>query len=134
LQWAAQNAAWGRVYRGIFDTDQAQSLNQAALYEFAATRTVDAMQLAAVLFVLATVWPVWRRLGPQYAVLILINVVPPLLLGGLLSIGRVTSVLFPAFVWLATRVPPRHLSGWLAAFAMVQALCAALFFTWRPLY
>jgi hypothetical protein len=124
FQWAAQNAAWGRVYRGL-DTlfeEQVVMLNQ------------DALQLAAVLFHLAAVWPVYRRLGLPYAVMILVNLVPPLMMGGLLSMGRVTSVLFPAFLWLATIVPVHHRTAWLIGFAMAQALCAALFFTWRPLF
>jgi hypothetical protein len=136
FQWAAQNAAWGRVYRGL-DTlfeEQVVMLNQDALYAFAATQAVDALQLAAVLFHLAAVWPVYRRLGLPYAVMILVNLVPPLMMGGLLSMGRVTSVLFPAFLWLATIVPVHHRTAWLIGFAMAQALCAALFFTWRPLF
>jgi hypothetical protein len=51
-----------------------------------------------------------------------------------MSTGRFSSVLFPAFLWLASIVPPRHRAGWIAGFAALQALCAALFFTWRPLY
>jgi hypothetical protein len=136
FQWAAQNAAWGRVYRGL-DTlfeEQVVMLNQDALYAFAATQAVDALQLAAVVFHLVAVWPVYRRLGLPYAAMIVVNIVPPLIMGGLLSMGRVTSVLFPAFVWLATVVPTHHRTGWVIAFAMVQALCAALFFTWRPLF
>jgi hypothetical protein len=136
LQWAAQNAAWGRVYRG-FDTlfaDESPLLNQDALYAFASTQSVDALQLGAVVLVFATLWPVYRRLGVPYAVMLLVNMVPPLLMGGLLSMGRVTSVLFPAFVWLGTSIPPRHRTAWLVAFAMLQALCAAMFFTWRPLF
>jgi hypothetical protein len=136
LQWAAQNAAWGRVYRGL-DTlfeEQVGMLNQDALYTFAATQSLDALQLAAVLFVLATVWPVYRRLGLPYAVMILVNVVPPLFMGGLLSMGRVTSVLFPAFVWLGLVLSRAQMTAWALAFAMLQALCAALFFTWRPLF
>jgi hypothetical protein len=136
LQWAAQNAAWGRVYRGL-DTlvaDQAQLISEAGVYTFAATRTLDALQLCAVLFIVATVWPVFRRLGLAYAVLLAVNLVPPLTMGGLLSMGRVTSVLFPTFVWLALAIPVHHRTAWLATFAMLQAMCAALFFTWRPLY
>jgi hypothetical protein len=87
-----------------------------------------------VLFVMATLWPVFRRIGFPYAVLILINLVPPLMMGGLLSIGRVTSVLFPAFVWLALAIPTAHRTAWIAGFAMLQAVVAAMFFTWRPLY
>jgi hypothetical protein len=136
FQWAAQNAAWGRVYRGL-DTlfeEQVVMLNQDALYAFAATQAVDALQLAAVVFHLAAVWPVYRRLGLPYAAMILVNLVPPLMMGGLLSMGRVTSVLFPAFLWLAAILPVHHRTAWIIGFAMVQALCASLFFTWRPLF
>jgi hypothetical protein len=136
LQWVAQNAAWGRVYQGL-DTlvvNQANIISDEGVYTFATTRTVDALQLLSVLFIFATVWPVFRRVGPAYAALLLVNVVPPLLMGGLMSIGRVTSVLFPAFVWLGLALPANHRIAWLAAFAMLQAVAAAMFFTWRPLY
>ena len=136
LQWAVQNAAWGRVYRGLDDfvAQQAQRIGEHGLYSFAATRTIDALQLAAVLFVLATVVPVFRRLGAPYAAMILVNLLPPLMMGGLLSMGRVTSVLFPTFIWLGAAIPSTQRPAWLAIFAMLQAICAALFFTWRPLY
>jgi hypothetical protein len=136
LQWAMQNAAWGRVYGG-FDAlvaDRAAVIAGEGLYAYAATRTVDAFYAAAVLFVLATLWPVFRRIGFPYAVLIVINVFPPLLMGGLLSMGRVTSVLFPVFVWLAVAIPVSHRMAWVAGFAMLQAIVAAAFFTWRPLF
>lgn len=136
LQWAVQNAAWGRVYRGLgaLVSQQSQTIGEYGLYSYAATRTLDAVQLVAVLFVLVTVWPVGRRLGLPYAAMILVNMVTPLLMGGLLSMGRVTSVLFPVFLWLATVIPVLHRTSWLAVFAMLQALLAAVFFTWRPLY
>jgi hypothetical protein len=136
LQWASQNAAWGRVYRGLgaLVSQQSQSIGEHGLYTYAATRTLDAVQLVAVLLVFATVWPVARRLGLPYAAMILVNMITPLLMGGLLSMGRVTSVLFPVFLWLATAIPVAHRTSWLAVFAMLQALLAAVFFTWRPLY
>ncbi len=136
LRWAMQNAAWGRVYGGLdaLFTERTAAIVDEGLYTYAATRTVDALYLAAVLFLMATLWPVFRRIGFPYAVLIVINVVPPLMMGGLLSIGRVTSVLFPAFVWLALAVPAAHRTAWIAGFAMLQAIVAAMFFTWRPLY
>jgi hypothetical protein len=136
LQWAAQNAAWGRVYRG-FDAlvgERIDFLQQYGLYDYAANRALDMMYVAALLFVLASVWPVFRRFGLPYAALILVNVLPPLAMGGLLSMGRVTAVIFPTFLWLGAAVPARHRTGWLIGFAMLQALCAIAFFTWRPLY
>jgi len=55
-----------------------------------------------VLFVLSAVWPVARRLGLAYAVFILVNLLPPMAAGGLLSAGRFSAVLFPAFIWWAS--------------------------------
>ena len=92
---------------------------------------VDAL---AVLFALGAAWPVWRRLGLAFAVFILLNIVPALATGGLVSVGRHSSVLFPALIWLATAVKPRHRTGWIVGCAVAQSFNAALFYTWRPLY
>jgi hypothetical protein len=136
LQWAAQNAAWGRVYRSLdaLVTERIHWIGHEGLYNYASTRTLDMLQAMAVLFVLVSVWPVFRRLGLAYAVMIVVNVLPPLAMGGLLSMGRVTSVLFPTFLWLAAAIPVGHRYAWIAGFATLQGLCAILFFTWRPLY
>lgn len=136
FQWAAQNAAWGRVYRGLDELvlEQAGHIGEAGLLSFAGTRSYDALQLSAVVFVALTAWGVYRRIGFPYLVMLAVNLVPPLVMGGLMSIGRVSSMLFPCFLWLALAVPAAHRMAWLAGLAMVQALCAALFFTWRPLF
>jgi hypothetical protein len=52
----------------------------------------------------------------------------------MLSMGRVTSVLFPVFLWLAAAVPARHRTAWIACFALLQGFVAVMFFTWRPLF
>ena len=77
---------------------------------------------------------VWRRLGPAWAALILVNVLPPLLAGGLMSMGRFTSTIFPVFIALAMVLPKPAMAPTLAAFATAQGLAAVLFFTWRPLF
>jgi hypothetical protein len=51
-----------------------------------------------------------------------------------MSMGRITSVLFPMFIWLAAVVPARYRVGVMIAFATLQGFAAALFFTWRPLF
>ena len=51
-----------------------------------------------------------------------------------MSAGRFSSVLFPAFLWLAAMIPVRHRAGWIAVFAGLQAFNATLFYTWRPLF
>jgi hypothetical protein len=136
FQWAAGHVAWGREYTGlsVLVTDRYEHLSQGGIYAYTSQLPADVLNALAVLFVLAVAWPVARRLGLAYAVFILINILPPLAAGGLLSAGRFSSVLFPAFVWLATAVPGRHRSAWLAGFMAVQALNATLFYTWRPLY
>ena len=63
-----------------------------------------------------------------------VNILPALANGGLLSAGRFSSVLFPAFIWLAAVVPSAHRPAWIASFAALQAYNAALFYTWRPLF
>lgn len=136
FQWARGHAAWGRTYRGMESLvlDRYEFISQYGLYQYTATLPIDLMHGAAALFALVAIWPVARRFGLGYAAFIAVNLIPPLFLGGLLSVGRVTSVLFPVFLWLATMLPARHRSAWTAAFAVGQGLNAALFFTWRPLY
>jgi hypothetical protein len=80
------------------------------------------------------VWPVWRRIGPAYAVLILANLLPPMLQGGVLSLGRFTATLFPQFLALALLLPPERRTSWIIAFGIGQGLIATVFFTWRPIY
>ena len=94
----------------------------------------DALNALGALFAIVTVWPVARRIGLAYAVFMLTNILPALSAGGLLSAGRFSSVLFPAFVWLADVIPPAQRAGWIASFAALQAFNAALYYTWRPLF
>lgn len=136
LTWAAQHVAWGRSYQGlsILVTERYEYLARAGLYAYTSLADSDLMQVFGVLFVLAAVWPVARRFGLALAVFIAINILPPLAAGGLLSAGRFSSVLFPAFIWLATVVPERHRSAWLTGFMALQALNGVLFFTWRHMF
>lgn len=136
FQWARQNAAWGRVYRSLDSLvgQHASLIGSEGFYGYASTRTLDLLQALAVIFILVSAWGVFRRLGLAYAVMIVINVLPPLMMGGLLSMGRVTSVLFPTFIWLAAVLPVTQRFAWIAVFAALQSLCAILFFTWYPLY
>src|SRR5947207_1400404 len=109
-------------------------ISNAGFAAYVSTLPHDFVNALGVLFVLATAWPVARRLGLAYAVFLLINILPPLAAGGLVSAGRFSSVLFPSFIWLAGAVPPRHRAGWIATFAAIQAFNAALFHTWRQLF
>ena len=72
---------------------------------------------------LAAVWPVYRRFGLPFAVFILITILPPMSAGGLLSMGRVTSVLFPVFLWMGAAVPARHRVAWIGAVRVITGIC-----------
>lgn len=136
LSWAEGHAAWGRSYQGLWVLvlERYQYLSESGVYAYTSQLPDDLMQVLGVLFVLIPVWPVARRLGLAYAVFILVNILPPLAAGGVLSAGRFSSVLFPAFVWAASTINASHRPAWLSAFMAVQALNAILFYTWREMF
>lgn len=136
LQWAKLHAAWGRSYVALdtFVATQVEQVQALGLYGVTASRTPDVINAAGVAFALATAWPVYRRLGLPALMLILLTVLPPLANGGFLSMGRVTSVLFPSFIWLASALPSHHRTAWITAFAVLQGFVAVMFFTWRPVF
>jgi hypothetical protein len=136
LEWARGHAAWGREYTGlgVLVAQRYEWLTQGGLYAYTSQVPGDFLNAIGPIFVLAAAWPVARRLGLAYAVFILLNILPPMAAGGLLSAGRFASVIFPAFIWFASAIPAGHRSAWQASFMGVQALNAILFYTWRPLY
>jgi hypothetical protein len=136
LGWLRAHGAWGREYQGLLTLvgDRLNIIANAGVEGYVASLPHDLINALGVIFVLAATWPVARKFGLAFAVFILIFMLPPLAAGGLISAGRFSSVMFPAFIWLASVVPPRHRPAWLASFAAFQALNAAMFYTWRPLY
>jgi len=136
LAFFAGQVAWGRDNQGLgaLVSQQYSVLSHGGLSAYLGTPGYDVLNAFGALFVLATAWPVARRLGLAYGVFMLVNILPPLANGGFLSTGRFSAVLFPAFVWLASAVPVSQRSGWVATFAAIQAFNAALFYTWRPLF
>ena len=131
LAWLEAHAAWGRTFGAGGLGGPIREITLHGVFGYTRSDPVDAANAAAILLSLAAVWPVTRRFGPAYGVFLLVNLVPPLLAGGLLSIGRVTACMFPVFMWLAAVIPARHRTAWLIFFALLQAWGAALFFTWR---
>jgi hypothetical protein len=134
--WVKVQQAWGRtgentanyydwMYRVIRDQ---------GFMVYLASAPTEFLQALAVLFSLAMVWPVWRRVGAAYAVFVLANLLPPLFKGGVLSMGRMTSTMFPLFLAMSLIVGEQRRVPWLLAFALLQGLLAAMFFTWRPVF
>jgi len=116
--WARLHETWGRTL-GAFGS---------------LSSPYDVCNAGAVVFALAMLWPVVRRTGVACGVLVLVNVLPPLLAGGVLSMGRVTATIFPLFLALAAIAPARIVTALVTAFAIGEAAVAAIFFTWRPLF
>jgi hypothetical protein len=134
--WLRGQAAWGRSYRGLhlFAGDRLSYITEYGFSRYLTDAPFDALNTFAALLALALIIPITRRLGPAYGALVAVLVLPPLLIGGAMSMGRMTCVLFPMFIWLAAAVPSTYRTGLLVAFATLQGLAAALFFTWRPLF
>jgi hypothetical protein len=87
----------------------------------------------AVLFVIATVF-VWARFGAAYGLFMALNLYVPLSSGAFEGLGRYCSVLFPAFIWLASFRSERLFLALVAGFAMLYTLGLAMFVTIRPLF
>jgi hypothetical protein len=133
--WARLHEAWGRSYGGLAPVERAYGwITDEGLIHTIEGVPYDTLNSLGLLFALVMLWPVARRLGYAFAVFILINVVPPMLAGGVLSMGRLTATLFPVFLALAVSVRPRAVTSLITAFAIGQGLAAVLFFTWRPLF
>ena len=136
MAWAAGQLAWGRKYEGLATlvSRQYAIVANAGVSGYVSTPGYDILNALGALFAVSAIWPVARRVGLAYAVFIAINTLPALATGGLLSAGRFSSVLFPAFIWLADTLPPGQRTAWIASFAAFQAYNATLFYTWRPLF
>src|SRR3954462_2207433 len=136
IAFVTSHVAWGRTYEGLgtLVAQQYSILASAGLSGYVGAPGYDRLNALGALFAVGTIWPVTRRLGLAYGLFMAINILPPLATGSFLSAGLFSSVLFPAFVWLASAVPSHHRAGWIATFAAMQAFGAALFYTWRPLF
>lgn len=138
--WARLHEAWGRSFAGVAPIMRSLSSITSAkfanegLLRLIGDAPFDALNALGAIFAVVMLWPVLRRLGMGYAAFVLVNLAPPLVAGGLLSMGRLSSTLFPVFLALAAILPRRAVTPLITAWALGQGLVAALFFTWRPLY
>jgi hypothetical protein len=133
--WARSHEAWGRTYQGFGPFVAVfERLRDEPFLQVVTNNPSNTLNALGVLFGLALLYPVFRRLGPAWGAFVLVNLIPPLFAGGLLSMGRLSSTLFPLFLALAAIIAPRNVPAWAVVFGIGQGLCAALFFTWRDLY
>lgn len=134
--WVSVQEAWGRHPASPLSivTGPLSRLSAAGLLGTIAAWPFDTLNALGAGLALALLWPVTRRYGLALGLFVALNLLAPLLNGGVMAAGRYTAVLFPLFFWIADRVPARQLPYWSMAFGMGQALAAALFFTWRELF
>ncbi len=106
-------------------------------YEFITSSpqaVVDLLNASAGIAVICATPFIWRRFGPAYPALILMNLYVPLSSGALEGIGRYCAVLFPFSLCLATLRPPLARAGVLVTFSMLYVICLALFTKLYPLF
>ena len=134
--WASAQEGWGREYSGISTlvTGPYARLQYRGILGAIRAWPFDTFNAMAGLFAVVGLWPVTRRYGLALGIFVAVNLLPPMLVGGSVALGRYTAVLFPLFFWMADSLPPDRRQYWLGAFGVGQGLAACLFFTWRPLF
>jgi Mannosyltransferase (PIG-V) len=133
--WARSHEAWGRTFDALAPlATLVSALREQPVIQLVTAAPYDTLNFLGAFFASVMVWPVFRKLGVVWGVFMVVNLLPPLLSGGVLSMGRLTATLFPLFLALAAMIPARSVPAWTAAFGAMQGLSAALFFTWRELY
>jgi hypothetical protein len=131
--WSTLQAAWRRSDAGLHAIVNTLRAIHSLGWEGWINKPIDALNELGALFLLFGVWPVLRRFGAGYALLMLLTILPALMSGGVMALGRYTAPIFPLFLWLGASVPARHRTLLVAVFAMLQAIVATLFFSWRPM-
>jgi hypothetical protein len=136
LAWVKGQAAWGRTFRGLhlFVADRILYIRDLGLTGALIEQPIDILNSTAALLALALTIPIGRRLGLAYGVLAAVLVLPPLLMGGSTSMGRLTAIVFPMFIWLASVLAAERRKALMVVFATIQGLAATLFYTYRTLY
>lgn len=134
--WMKAHGAWGRQFAGlhVLLAQRWDHLWSLGLSGYSVEYTIEMLNMAATLLVVAVAWPVGRRYGWSYAAFLLVTVVPPLFMGGFLSMGRVTATLFPVFIYLGARLGPRAMPHVLLVGFGLQVALAVMHFTWRQVF
>lgn len=133
LAWARVQQAWGRSVEGLpAAAELVQAFRNGTLIPTLEQAPAPFLDALALLFVLAMLWPAFRYLGLAAGTFIVINLLPAIIGGSVLSMGRFSSTLFPVFIAFAAILPRPLVLPFVIAFSIGQGLVAALFFTWRP--
>lgn len=141
LLWATALTRWGSGYHpGGAPWSAPVALVQRLLthpYAFLASEPMalyDTLYGVTALLFAAAIPFVWRKFGAAYGVFMLLNLYVPLSSGAFEGLGRYCSVLFPAFIWLASIRSRFVYTSLVVVFALFYTLGLALFATVRPLF
>ena len=141
LLWATALTRWGSGYHpgGAPWTAPVDLLRRLLTHPYAFLAS-DPMALydtlygvTALLFAAAIPF-VWRKFGAAYGLFMLLNLYVPLSSGAFEGLGRYCSVLFPAFIWLASIRSRFVYTSLVVVFALFYTLGLALFATVHPLF
>ena len=138
FEWAAAIQRWGYYPGGSPWAAPFQLLQRLATHPYGylagdAMAPYDTLNGLAGIAFLAAVPFVWRRLGAAYGLFMLANLWLPLSSGVFEGVGRYCAVMFPCFIWLAT-LRPRVSSAVVVVFALLYALCLAMFANVHPIF
>jgi hypothetical protein len=141
LLWATALTRWGSGYHpGGAPWTAPVALIQRLLthpYAFLASEPMalyDTLYGVTALLFAAAIPFIWRKFGAAYGLFMLLNLYVPLSSGAFEGLGRYCSVLFPAFIWLASIRSRFVYTSLVVAFALFYTLGLALFATVRPLF
>ncbi len=133
--WAHLLTYWGRDFHGFTMLENGfNGIAAHGIFTFVQEQPIDALNWLGLLFGVVSIWPVTRRLGLAYGLFVVMNILMPAASGGLVSIGRYSSTLFPSFLWLGMAAPRPLRPALVVLFTLGQAVAAVWFFTWHDLY
>jgi hypothetical protein len=139
LEWAASITRWGYHPGGLPWMTPFRLAARLVTHPYRYL-TTDPAALYDVLYgvtgiVFVTLIPiVWIRFGAGYGLLMLLNLWVPLSSGVFEGVGRYCSVLFPAFLWLASLRSRPFGTALIVVFALFYTLALALFATIHPMF
>ena len=132
MDWVWAQGAWGATFKPLsFWARQYHAIGRLGPAGYLQNDSVEALTLVCVLWVLAMAVLLLRRRQWLYGGIIVCYLGPALAVD-LLSIGRMTAVLFPASIAAASTVRGRAFVIVAAVFAAGQAYFAWRFFLWLP--
>jgi hypothetical protein len=135
LAWIQAQEAWsGQLRPFAFITTRVDLIATTGFWGYLTGQVVDLVTVLAVVLSLAAAVLLALRKEWLLASIVIVYLAPAILLN-MTALGRMTSVLFPVFIVLASLVSgPRRLLATVALFIACQWYFAARFFLWLPPY